>query len=88
MLHVAVRGVWGVGACKGFKSSWHGWLDPDKTVFEIELNGSIQLVDMQSSIMRSSYNREVAHSVHRVPLLAKGLADLAGAHHLVGGRYL
>ena len=30
----------------------------------------------------------MAYNVHRVPLLAENLADLAGAHHLVGSRYL
>ena len=33
----------------------------------------------------NSYKRKVTHDVHRVPLLAENLADLAGAHHLVCG---
>ena len=35
-----------------------------------------------------SYKRKVTHNVHRVPLFAKDLADLTGAHHLVCGGHL
>ena len=52
------------------------------------VGGSIQSVDIQSSIRNGIHISEATHNVHRVPLLAENLADLTGAHHLVGSRYL